>query len=298
MDRKDMESKQDGSTKISEDIFLSNFQDNKVSPRSCDGRKFWVMNGDTWCKLEKEKELDWPIVDHIQGTTKEITLQWNYDVDDETNVNEQPNLKYEKEVTLIEDAVMKTAAVNDDHSMMKKNAASCNPIADTDETQYTYCCIVIDNHMLCSMVLGACIWLLVLRIGSMAMMAYDANITQEITRCPLVIMMAVVPTILCIIIGSVKCNFKPKQGFAAEKKGTITKSGSVRGPDVAPSMPKTSVKNRHQSLEKDTPRKGNVGGVPWSTTSIFGSNSMMKFIVWVFSLLFSGMLLQFLAPDT
>ena len=48
--------------------------------------------------MEKTKELDWPIVDHVQGETKESVLEWKY-CDNERGFK-KPTLEVEEIVPL------------------------------------------------------------------------------------------------------------------------------------------------------------------------------------------------------
>ena len=60
-----------------ENIELRNAQSQNLKYLSSDHRLFWVENNGNWEKMNAAQNIDCPIVDIIQGSTKAVEFQWD-----------------------------------------------------------------------------------------------------------------------------------------------------------------------------------------------------------------------------
>jgi len=78
----DMESKihrtsEGKAAKLSEIVRLLNEKNDRDKSTDHDERSFWVLQNGVWGKVNESWVMDAPIIEHIHGRKKEVTLEWN-----------------------------------------------------------------------------------------------------------------------------------------------------------------------------------------------------------------------------
>jgi len=205
-----------------ENIELRNVQTQKSKDLGAKDRMFWVKKNGTWEKINAAQSIDSPILNIIQGNTKEVVLQWNYG--DESNIDYV--LQQQKEMSKVGYQVERTKNMTvskqiDYETIEKEYTPPANQTMQTKkvielrfepQTEYRHDDMVlvrrasqgtiVDYHLACIIFFRIILWLSCVGLSAVVMMALNGTSFQEVFRCSNVYLLLALPTALYIIATS------------------------------------------------------------------------------------------------
>jgi len=209
-----------------ENIELSNVQTQKSKDFGAEDHMFWVEKNGTWEKINAAQSIDSPIVNIIQGNTREVVLQWNYG--NESNVDYVP--QQQKEMSKIDYQVEQTKGMTVskqiDYETIEKEYQGYTPSANQTmptkkviersyepQIEYRHDDMVLVHrpsqsttmgfHLACIIFFRIICWLSCVGLSAAVMMALNGTSFQEVLRCSNVYLLLALPTALYIIATSI-----------------------------------------------------------------------------------------------
>merc|ERR1712062_409718 len=113
--------------KLSEEIRLSNATLNREKSAEHNKRSFWVFQNGGWEKIEESCMLDSHLIEHIRGSKKEVSFEWNENY--HTSFQEESQCVSDSTKTIKSEKMIHSSQTNGDKglhrapaiSMVKKN---------------------------------------------------------------------------------------------------------------------------------------------------------------------------------